>query len=89
MCPLRSSLIQDLYWLTAVLVGHLAPADHVHNWPGLRDGFHVEVIRAQLTRKLAAVFGGIRDEIVHAFEDNVPVKDDNGQWSTQITQSSI
>ena len=46
---------------------------------GLEDGFHVEVIKTQLTRKLGSVFDDIRDEIVNTFDYHIPVKDDGGE----------
>ena len=36
--------------------------------------YHVEVVRSALTRSLVARFGDIRDEIVAAFNDNIPSK---------------
>ncbi|KAF4600637.1 hypothetical protein EYR38_005280 [Pleurotus pulmonarius] len=40
--------------------------------------YHVEVVRSALTRSLVARFGDIRDEIVAAFNDNIPSKP--GEW---------
>ncbi len=36
--------------------------------------YHVEVVRSALTRSLVARFSDIRDEIVAAFNDNIPSK---------------
>jgi len=38
------------------------------------DGFHVDVIRSQLTRNIAARFSDIQDEITAGFADYVPTK---------------
>ncbi|KAF9486888.1 cytochrome P450 [Pleurotus eryngii] len=40
--------------------------------------YHIEVVRSALTRSLVARFGDIRDEIVAAFNDNIPSKP--GEW---------
>ncbi|KAI0080996.1 cytochrome P450 [Panus rudis PR-1116 ss-1] len=40
------------------------------------DPFHIEIVRGQLTRYLASLFGDIRDEIVAAYNDLIPPSDD-------------
>ncbi|ESK83522.1 cytochrome p450 [Moniliophthora roreri MCA 2997] len=46
----------------------ISPA--LHNNP-----YHIEVIRTLLTRNIVPRFDDLRDEIVAAFNDNIPVKD--------------
>ena len=38
------------------------------------DGFHIDVIRSQLTRNIAARFSDVQDEIAAAFAEYVPTK---------------
>jgi len=44
------------------------------------DAYHVATIRTPLTRNIAARFSDIRDEIVAAFDDIIPAKE-NGKYS--------
>lgn len=39
--------------------------------------YHLEIVRHQLTRCLAARFADVKDEIIHSFEDLVPACDDS------------
>ncbi|KAI0073032.1 cytochrome P450 [Panus rudis PR-1116 ss-1] len=41
-----------------------------------KDPFHIEVIRAHLTRHLASIFADIREEIVAAYNDLIPLSED-------------
>ncbi|KAI0033519.1 cytochrome P450 [Vararia minispora EC-137] len=50
--------------------------------------YHVPIVRSQLTRNLGVLFDDIRDEVVSAFNDVIPVKDD-GSWVTVKTQETI
>ncbi|CAL1702998.1 unnamed protein product [Somion occarium] len=47
----------------------LGPAIH-HN------GYHIGIVRSNLTRNLAALFPDVRDEIVAAFTEAIPLSDD-------------
>ncbi|KAF8574245.1 cytochrome P450 [Ramaria rubella] len=40
------------------------------------DPYHVEVTRTHLTRNLAQLYPAMREELVPAFEENIPVTDD-------------
>ena len=42
--------------------------------------YHLEIIRQQLTRCLAARFADVKDEIIHSFEDLVPECDDSNAF---------
>lgn len=37
--------------------------------------YHVNIIRFQLTRNIAQLYDGLRDEIEVAFKDNIPLTD--------------
>jgi hypothetical protein len=37
------------------------------------DQYHVPVIRNQLTKSLGVLFPQIRDEIIQAFDENIPL----------------
>ncbi|EJD07466.1 cytochrome P450 [Fomitiporia mediterranea MF3/22] len=43
----------------------------------IRDTYHITTVRNQLTRSLALLFDDIRDEIICAFGDIIPVKGDD------------
>ncbi|KAI0059480.1 cytochrome P450 [Artomyces pyxidatus] len=45
--------------------------DEVHH-----DPYHIPIIRSQLTRNLGKLFADVRDELVAAFNDQIPVQDD-------------
>jgi len=53
----------------------------------LNDGFHVDVIRSQLTRNITARFSDIQDEITAAFADYVPIK--GNEWTTVVMRDTI
>ncbi|KAH8113854.1 cytochrome P450 [Phellopilus nigrolimitatus] len=40
--------------------------------------YHFSIIRSQLTRHLGSLFDDVRDEIMHAFADNIPAKEN--EW---------
>lgn len=40
-----------------------------------KDGYHIEIVRGMLTRNLGKLLGDVRDEIVLAFDENIPVTD--------------
>ncbi|TDL22833.1 cytochrome P450 [Rickenella mellea] len=40
------------------------------------NSYHVAIIRTQLTRNLSSVFPQVRNEIVHSFQDLIPLTDD-------------
>nr|BAK09398.1 cytochrome P450 [Postia placenta] len=49
--------------------------------PGIHhDSYHIRIVRTQLTRNLGALFSQLRDEIVTAFADQVPLKGDGAEW---------
>lgn len=39
------------------------------------DPYHVAVVRTQITRNIASRFSEVRDEIVAAFADHIPVQE--------------
>ncbi|KAF8575896.1 cytochrome P450 [Ramaria rubella] len=48
--------------------------------------YHVNIVRAQLTRNLGSLFPEVRDEIIHAFEDNFPAGD---EWTKIPAYASV
>ncbi|KZT08258.1 cytochrome P450 [Laetiporus sulphureus 93-53] len=52
-----------------------------------RNTYHVPIIRSQLTRNLASLFPDLRDEIVAAFEDEIPLKDEG--WTNIPANAAI
>ncbi|KAI0059479.1 cytochrome P450 [Artomyces pyxidatus] len=41
-----------------------------------KDSYHIPLVRTQLTRNLGVLFDDMRDELVAAFEDMIPARDD-------------
>ncbi len=46
-----------------------------------QDPYHVEIIRSQLTRNIAGFFPVIREEIIAAFSEIIPIKKGNPSYS--------
>ncbi|KAF8583781.1 cytochrome P450 [Ramaria rubella] len=40
------------------------------------NGYHIPIIRSQLTRNLGNLFSSIREEMLLAFDDNIPITED-------------
>ncbi|OCH88082.1 cytochrome P450 [Obba rivulosa] len=51
------------------------------------NAYHVPLVRSQLTRNIAAVFPGVRDEMVAAFNDVIPASSDG--WTKVRAYNSI
>jgi hypothetical protein len=45
---------------------------------------HADVIKTHLTRNVGALFPEVHDELVAAFEDIIPVKDDGGASALSV-----
>ena len=43
------------------------------------DIYHAEVIRSKLTRNLAVTFKEVREELINALEDSIPIVEDS-KW---------
>ena len=41
------------------------------------DEYHVDIVRSQLTRNIAATFKEVREELIMAMDDLVPTHDDS------------
>ncbi|EJD07458.1 cytochrome P450 [Fomitiporia mediterranea MF3/22] len=54
-----------------------------------RNPYHLTTVRNQLTRSLGVLFDDIRDEIVHAFNDLIPTKNDGMKAVLIDTQAAV
>ncbi|EKM60640.1 uncharacterized protein PHACADRAFT_246674 [Phanerochaete carnosa HHB-10118-sp] len=50
------------------------------------NSYHVPIVRGQLTRNIALLFDGIRDEVAKAFHDQIPPTDD---WTPVVAHLAI
>ncbi len=51
--------------------------------------YHVPLVRNQLTRNIGALFPEIRDEIVAAFSDIIPVADGRRRYSLSVLNNEF
>ena len=42
-----------------------------------KDGYHVDIVRSQLTRNIAATFKEVREELIMAMDDLIPTHEDS------------
>jgi hypothetical protein len=45
----------------------------------MNDSFHTDVIRSKLTRNIAVTFKEVREELIMAIDDFIPMRGD-GTW---------
>jgi hypothetical protein len=55
----------------------------------MEDPYHIPVVRSQLTRNIAALYDDIRDEVIEAFNDLIPVKDDDSSCISLSRRSCL
>ena len=41
------------------------------------DGYHVDIVRSQLTRNIAVIFKEVREELIMAMDDMIPTNEDS------------
>jgi hypothetical protein len=47
----------------------------------MNDEYHTDVIRSKLTQNTAVTFKEVREELVSALDDSLPMSDDSMWWS--------
>ncbi len=53
--------------------------DYTLDWLNKDDFYHTDVIRSKLTRNIAVTLKDVREEVINALEDLIPIGED-GRW---------